>query len=165
MENGLFRWEVQRTVWCDFFWATFTCWVRFINPVPVYTKSNLGETVYWRFLRESGKNSTVQFSTVIFGLKDRLQKVESNHCGWETKESRTWTPLVISWRIGVFRSIVRAGKSDSHRRWWLRLMWWKRTCTTSILAIRIAVMQQNFDHFLPRSQPYLEFMFFFVLIT
>ena len=133
------------------------------DPAGEYTKRYLGETVY-----SFGKS----FSTVIFGFEDRLQKVKSNQCGWETKESRAWTPNLFG------NQLVYRGFSNHHasRNIWFSskmmtsLMWSKKTCTTSILAIILEVLQQIFDRFLPRSQPYLDFMFYcalfcFVFIT
>ena len=109
--------------------------------------------------------STNLFSTVIFGLEDWLQKVESSNYGWETKESRAWTLNLFDNQL-VYRGFLNR---PVDRNIWFSsqmmasFMWSKRTYTTFILAIRIAIVQQNFRCFLPRSQPYLDFMFCFFL--
>ena len=121
------------------------------------------QNVIWE--RQSTVSANL-FSTVIFGLKDWLQKVELSHCGWETKESRAWTSNLFGNQL-VYRGFLNRRAS---RKFWFpsqmmaSLMWSKRTCTTFILAIRIAAVQQNFRRFSPLSQQYLNFMFYFVFL-
>ena len=118
------------------------------------------QNVIWE--RQSTVSANL-FSIVIFGLKDWLQKVESSHCGWETKD---WTPNLFGNQL-VYRGFLNRRASRNIRfpsQMMASLMWSKRTFTTFILAIRIAVSQQNLRRFSSRSQPYLEFIFYFVFV-
>ena len=120
------------------------------------------QNVIWE--RQSTVSANL-FSTVIFGLKDWLQKVESSHCGCETKESRAWTPNLFRNQF-VYWGFLNRRASRNIRfpsQMMASLMWSKRTFTTFILAIRIAVSQQNLRRFSSRSQPYLDFIFYFFL--
>ena len=105
------------------------------------------QNVIWE--RQSTVSANL-FSTVIFGLKDWLQKVESSNYGWETKESRAWTLNLCDNQL-VYRGFLNR---LADRNIWFSsqmmasLMWSKRTYTTFILAIRIAIVQQNFRCFL-----------------
>ena len=101
------------------------------------------QNVIWE--RQSTVSANL-FSTVIFGLKDWLQKVESSNYGWETKESWAWTLNLFDNQL-VYRGFLNR-RAD--RNIWFSsqmmasLMWSKRTYTTFILAFRIAIVQQNF---------------------
>ena len=119
--------------------------------------------------------STNLFSTVIFGLEDWLQKVESSNYGWETKESRAWTLNLFDNQL-VYRGFLNR---PVDRNIWFSsqmmasFMWSKRTYTTFILAIRIAIVQQNFRCFYPVANHtstlclfifyFIYFFFFFLL--
>ena len=107
------------------------------DPAGEYTKRNLVETVY-------------SFCKSFLDCNlDWLQKVESSNYGWETKESRVWT-LNLFDNQWVCRDFLNR-RAD--RNIWFSsqmmasLMWSKRTYTTFILAIRIAIVQQNFRFF------------------
>ena len=141
--------------------------INLIQPVNI-------QNVIWE--RQSTVSANL-FSTVIFGLKDWLQKVESSHCGWETKESRAWTPNLFRNQL-VYWGFLNRRASRNIRfpsQMMASLMWSKRTFTTFLLAIRIAISQQNLRRFHPVANHtstlyfilfiYLFILFFFVFIT
>ena len=69
-----------------------------LDPAGEYTKRDLGETGY---------SFCKSFLNCNFWSQSWLQKVKSSYCGWETKESRAWTPNLYGNKLvypGFFES-------------------------------------------------------------